>query len=69
MSSTYTTIHGDTFDRIAKRLWGREVLMNQLIEANPGQANVFIFSAGTVLVVPDIDETDIDNGSLPPWER
>ena len=58
---TYTTIQGDTWDLIAYKLYGDEKYMRYLFEANWPQADVLVFSAGTVLNVPDLpEETDED---------
>lgn len=59
MAGTYTTIQGDTWDLIAYNLYGEEKYMKYLIEANWQMLDVLIFSSGTVLTVPDIqEETD-----------
>lgn len=59
MAGTYTTIQGDTWDLIAYKLYGEEKYMKYLIEANWQMLDVLIFSSGTVLTVPDIqEETD-----------
>lgn len=61
MSTTYTTIQGDTWDLIAYKLYGSEKYMKNLIEANWPLLEVLVFSSGTVINVPDIPEdSDID---------
>ncbi len=67
--TSYTTIQGDTWDGIAFRLWGREHLMNALLQANPDHADTLIFPAGVSLAVPDVDlSTTIQPMTeLPPW--
>lgn len=56
MSTTYTTIQGDTWDLIAYKLYGSEKYMKNLIEANWPLLEVLVFSSGTVINVPDIPE-------------
>lgn len=64
---TYKTIQGDTWDMISYKLYGKESAMVDLMQANPQHIPVVIFSAGTVLQVPEITE-QIDT-SLPPWKQ
>lgn len=69
--TTVTTIAGDGWDSIAKRLWGDERLMHVLMQANPAHMDVLIFTADVVLVVPNLPRSStslnqIDLG-LPPW--
>ena len=66
--ATYTTSQGETWDVIAKRLWGEEKLMHKLIEANPAHQETVFFSAGTVLTVPEVP-TPAKVLPLPPWKR
>lgn len=66
MSETYTTRSGDTWDAIAARALGSELLMHLMIDANPEHNYVARFDAGVVLVVPEIPEEDLPS-SLPPW--
>jgi len=68
LASTYTTTQGDAWDSIAFRLWGDERLMIELIRANREHAGVVIFSAGVVLIVPDLPEVK-PAASLPPWRK
>lgn len=65
---TYTTVLGDTWDMIAFKVYGKEKYAKELVEANLKYIETVIFSAGTVLVIPDIKET-VDYSSLPPWKR
>ncbi len=63
---TYTTKSGDTWDVIAKEVYGTEYHADKLMAANPEQINTFIFSAGTILNVPALEEER--DGLLPPWK-
>lgn len=67
---TYTTVSLDTWDVIAKKLYGTEVLMDRLIRANLEHRKTVFFSAGVVLKVPDVDtgSTELVE-NLPPWKR
>lgn len=63
---SYTTRSGDTWDGIAKAVYGDELNADTLMLANPEQIEVFKFPAGVVLATPDLGEKR--NGFLPPWK-
>lgn len=66
----YTTVSLDTWDVIAKKLYGTEVLMDRLIRANLEHRKTVFFSAGVVLKVPDVDTGSAELAeNLPPWKR
>ena len=67
--STYTTQSGDMFDLIAFRVYGSTDHTAKLVKANTAYSQVFIFSAGIVLNVPDLDQSDYDTSYIPPWRR
>lgn len=67
MTSIYRTISGDRWDAIAYKVLGSESHTNKLIEANKQHRNIFIFSAGTELTIPDIQPAV--PVELPPWKR
>lgn len=70
MAKTTTTIQGDTFDILAKRLFDDETQMSALIAANIEHRKVVIFPAGIVLNVPEIDTDTITiSDNLPPWKK
>ena len=64
----YTTVQGDTFDIVAYRVWGDEMLMHELIQANPDHQETVFFPAGIVLNVPELD-LPIPRGPVPPWQQ
>lgn len=64
---TYTTIQGDMWDGIAKKVYGTENGMNALLKANMQYRNIVIFSAGAVLTIPEYTAPVTDK--LPPWRR
>ena len=62
---TYTTIQGDMWDSIAYKLYGDEKYMCQLMQSNLELLDIFIFGAGTVLNVLELEsEKEAD---LPSW--
>lgn len=67
MSNTYTTISGDTWDMVAYKIYGNEMCMDKLIKANLEYKNIYIFPAGIVLNLPEID-LEVSE-SLPPWKQ
>lgn len=62
----YTTKSGDTWDVIAKQVYGSEYHADILMAANPQQINTFLFEAGVVLATPVLKEER--DGLLPPWK-
>ncbi len=66
--STYTTKQGDMWDGIAYRMYGDVKFTDVLINANPEYREVYIFSEGAVLDVPEVEER-ISADDLPPWKR
>ena len=66
MTGTYKTKSGDTWDVIARELYGSEYDADALMAANPEHIATFKFGAGETLKVPDLEEAN--DGSLPPWK-
>ncbi len=71
MAKTYKTQSGDTWDIIAFRLFGDELYMDELIEANFVHRKTIVFRSGVVLNVPEIDTeaTQTTDENLPIWKR
>ena len=65
MDKTYSTVQGDTWDKIAYETLGSELLLPILLEANKQHRKVVIFSGGVNLVIPEIDTTEITE--RPDW--
>jgi len=62
----YITQQGDTLDNIAKKLFGSEKYIKELILANPDYASTVIFSNGIRLNIPVITTTE-QTASTAPW--
>ena len=67
MVKTYTTIQGDMWDTVAKKLYGDEATLNVLLSANQRYADIVVFPAGVELDVPEY--TAPVTSMLPPWRR
>lgn len=65
---TYITNERDTFDLIAYRQYGNELLASLIIQENIRYADTLIFDAGVELQIPVINEQEVDE-SLPPWRK
>ena len=62
----YITKSGDTWDKIAKEVYGSEYHADTLMAANPQEIGTFIFGVGVVLSTPAL--TEEKDGLLPPWK-
>lgn len=56
------------WDGIAHKLLGHTKYKDVLMNANLKYRNVYIFSAGVNLVIPDV-ETTVSGSNLPPWKQ
>ena len=66
--STYTTVQGDMWDGIAYSQLGDVRFTDALMNANTKYRDVYIFSAGIQLEIPDVEKkTGVSN--LPPWKQ
>lgn len=63
----YLTQLGDTWDLIAYKVYGDEVYMKELVEANIEKAKTVFFKSNVEIICPDIPITSDTN--LPPWKR
>lgn len=68
MAKIYKTISGDEWDVICFKHYGTEMVMDQVMNANPQHILTVVFSAGVELLLPDID-TIKESVDLPPWMR
>lgn len=67
-TTEYITTQGDTFDIIAKRVYGRENLAHKIIQANFDLRKIVLFPAGVKVICPVLDLTEY-NDNLPIWKR
>lgn len=67
--STYKTIQGDTYDIIAKKVYGDELLMGKIVRANPKYIGMMVFPSGVILQIPDATDEELKYNSLPPWRQ
>lgn len=64
----YVTSQGDMWDAIAFREYGSSDFTDVLINANPEYREIYIFSDGIILNVPDVEER-VSPDDLPPWKQ
>lgn len=68
--STYTTKQGDMWDSIALSQYGSISDVDTLMMANTKHIGTYIFPAGVVLDIPEIDsDSEISSADLPPWQQ
>ena len=62
--STYVTVSGDMWDKIAHDQMGSERYTDQLIWANLAYRDVYVFPAGVTLVIPETPEETAERAAL-----
>jgi phage tail protein X len=69
-SFNYTTKDGERIDTLADRFYGNNEGIAIIADANPAVPMHAVYPAGTVLVIPIVDDTEIiTTNDLPPWKR
>ena len=66
--SSYTTKQGDMWDIIAQSQYGTISVVDKLMMANTQHIGTYIFPAGIVLDIPELDTDEIEESNLPPWK-
>lgn len=64
---TYTTIQGDCWDMIAKKVYGNEKYASYLMENNLPLIDTFMFKSGVVINTPELKEEVKE--TLPDWRK
>ncbi|MGN0887223.1 MAG: tail protein X [Candidatus Spyradenecus sp.] len=68
--ATIKTRQGDTWDMLAKRVYGDEHYLDVLLKANLDHRKTVLFPAGVVLNAPEVDTEQVAyNAALPIWKR
>lgn len=68
MSKVYKTVQGDMWDSISFAQYGDERYTDFLMSVNPQYKNVYIFSSGCELIIPDVADKVVSD-DLPPWKK
>ena len=63
----YITNEGETWDQIAYKVYGDEMLYIDLMQANLKVIDVAVFPANIPLICPDVEPKN--NKNLPPWKK
>ena len=67
MKEFYNTVQGDTWDVIAKRVYGAEKHLDHLMKNNFDLLDYFIFPAGIIVNTPSLPDREADG--IPQWRR
>lgn len=68
LAKIYKTISGDEWDYICFKHYGTEMVMHQVMNANPQYMHIVVFPAGVELVMPEL-EIIKESNDKPPWMR
>lgn len=64
----YITKSGDTWDIIAKEVYGDEMHLSFLMKNNGDLLNYFVFPSGVVVKIYDLpEEADEEDEDIPDW--
>lgn len=66
-TQSYRTISGDMWDKIAYEEMGSSFHVDKLMKANAEYLHYFVFPAGIVLTIPELEEEEAEE--LPLWKR
>lgn len=63
----YVTVQGDTWDLISYKVYGSSKHVGFLMENNYPLLDIFIFSAGTEVSIPELPEEESED--VPEWRK
>lgn len=67
MGEFYRTVQGDTWDQIAKNVYGDETKIGILLENNLDCIDIVVFDSGTLIYVPGLSDDEEDAEEFPDW--
>ena len=67
MGEFYRTVQGDTWDQIAKNVYGDETKIGILLENNLDCIDIVVFDSGTLIYVPELSDNEEDAEESPDW--
>jgi phage tail protein X len=67
MENVYKTVQGDTWDLIAKKVYGSEIYLDHLMKHNFSLLDYFIFPAGIKVFTPEIPLKGASG--IPEWRK
>lgn len=68
----YTCTAGETFDSVARDVYGDERYAAELLCANPEYSTVLVFAGGEILLLPVVETPPEEEDELPataPWKE
>jgi phage tail protein X len=65
--NTYITVQGDTWDMISFKVYGTSKYIGLLMENNYDLLDIFLFSAGIEINVPELPEEE--ENDIPDWRK
>ncbi|HEY4534285.1 MAG TPA: tail protein X [Fusobacterium sp.] len=68
----YRTEQGDTWDYIAYKIYGDEMMFHQLMRANVNLIHIAIFDSNIPIIIPENvvrKKSEDGKNKLPPWRR
>lgn len=65
--NTYITEQGDTWDKISFKVYGSSKYIGLLMESNYNFIDIFIFSAGYEVNIPELSEEQMED--IPEWRK
>ena len=65
--NTYITVQGDTWDMISFKVYGTSKYIGLLMENNYDLLDIFLFSAGIDVNVPELPEEE--ENDIPDWRK
>lgn len=68
MNEAYRTIQGDTWDMIAKKVYGDEKYLDYLMAHNFSLLDYFVFPAGVTVNTPLLS-SQTQQDDLPSWRK
>lgn len=68
-SITHISASGDRWDLLAWKYYGDATLFGPILMANPNVPIEPVLSAGTAIIVPFVQRTNVETADLPPWKK
>lgn len=66
---THITSEGERWDLLAWNYYGDPALFRPIVMANPSVPIEPVFQGGMKILIPVIQQSNVERSDLPPWKR